>query len=189
MRNVTKLQTMKQSEARRIAKNIKETMVFVASDEFEGQEVISVRDETNGNVFELPDNTSLRLGNPTFECTEILFSAPLTYTMVGHGQNISKQTNLSITKHCNTEKTANEMYGNIVCCGGTSMIEGFCQRLEDEIQQFAPDEATCKVIADNPQRKYFSYHGAKIMSHFIPFITKKEYDEYGPNIVHKKCVQ
>ena len=56
--------------------------------------------------------------------------------------------------------------------------------------QFAPPTMKIKVIAP-PERKYLSWIGGSILSSLSSFqkmwMTKEEYDEYGPTFVHKKC--
>ena len=60
-----------------------------------------------------------------------------------------------------------------------------------EVQVLAPDNCTVKIIAP-PERKYSSWIGGSIMASLSGmesmWVTKDEYDEIGPAIVHKKCV-
>jgi len=54
----------------------------------------------------------------------------------------------------------------------------------------APDSMTIKIIAP-PERKYSVWIGGSILSSLSTFeemwISKAEYDEAGPSIVHRKC--
>ena len=70
------------------------------------------------------------------------------------------------------------------------MFEGLPQRLRHEIQNLAPQSMRIKVIAP-PERKYAVWIGGSILASLSTFddmwVTKEEYDEAGPSIVHRKC--
>jgi hypothetical protein len=83
-----------------------------------------------------------------------------------------------------------DLYGNIVLAGGSTMFPGINTRLEKEMIQLAPPTMKIKVIAP-PERKYSVWIGGSILASLSTFqnmwITKEEYDEAGPAIVHRKC--
>ncbi|KAA0194447.1 hypothetical protein HAZT_HAZT002752 [Hyalella azteca] len=59
-----------------------------------------------------------------------------------------------------------------------------------EITSLAPSTIKIKIIAP-PERKYSVWIGGSILASLSTFqsmwITKEEYDESGPGIVHRKC--
>ena len=63
-------------------------------------------------------------------------------------------------------------------------------RMSKEITSLAPETMTVKIIAP-AERKYSVWMGGSIIASLATFqqmwITKQEYDESGPSIVHKKC--
>merc|ERR1719402_674190 len=81
-----------------------------------------------------------------------------------------------------------DLYANIVMSGGTTMYPGIADRMQKEITGLAP--STIKIIAP-PERKYSVWIGGSILSSLSTFqamwITKEEYEESGPGIVHRKC--
>ena len=83
-----------------------------------------------------------------------------------------------------------ELYANAVCSGGSTMYEGLAERLTKEMEALAPPTMKIKVIAP-PERKYSVWIGGSILASLSTFqqmwITKEEYDEAGPSIVHRKC--
>jgi actin len=83
-----------------------------------------------------------------------------------------------------------DLYANIVMSGGTTMFTGIAERLNKEVVALAPSSMKIKVIAP-PERKYSVWIGGSILSSLSTFqtmwITKSEYDESGPGIVHRKC--
>jgi len=70
------------------------------------------------------------------------------------------------------------------------MYEGIGERMTEELKKLAPQSMKIKVIAP-PERKYSVWIGGSILSSLSTFqnmwITKGEYDESGPGIVHRKC--
>ena len=83
-----------------------------------------------------------------------------------------------------------DLYGNIVLSGGTTMFEGIDARMEKEIKALAPQSMKIKIVAP-PERKYSVWIGGSILASLSTFqqmwISKQEYDESGPQIVHRKC--
>ena len=83
-----------------------------------------------------------------------------------------------------------DLYANIVLSGGTTMYAGIADRMSKEITALAPASMKVKIIAP-PERKYSVWIGGSILSSLSTFqqmwISKQEYDESGPTIVHRKC--
>ena len=83
-----------------------------------------------------------------------------------------------------------DLYANIVLSGGTTMFAGIGERMDKEIVALAPPTMKVKVVAP-PERKYSVWIGGSILSSISTFscmwITKEEYQEAGPSIVHRKC--
>jgi actin len=70
------------------------------------------------------------------------------------------------------------------------MYPGIADRMEKELKTLAPSTMRVKIIAP-PERKYAVWIGGSILSSLTTFesmwISKQEYDESGPSIVHRKC--
>ncbi|KAI8854743.1 hypothetical protein BC829DRAFT_379548 [Chytridium lagenaria] len=83
-----------------------------------------------------------------------------------------------------------DLYGNIVLSGGTTMYPGIADRMQREITALAPSSMKIKIVAP-PERKYSVWIGGSILASLSTFqamwISKQEYDESGPSIVHRKC--
>uniref|UniRef100_A0A8C0NGT2 Actin alpha 1, skeletal muscle n=1 Tax=Canis lupus familiaris TaxID=9615 RepID=A0A8C0NGT2_CANLF len=83
-----------------------------------------------------------------------------------------------------------DLYANNVMSGGTTMYPGIADRMQKEITALAPSTMKIKIIAP-PERKYSVWIGGSILASLSTFqqmwITKQEYDEAGPSIVHRKC--
>jgi actin len=83
-----------------------------------------------------------------------------------------------------------DLYTNIVLSGGTTMFPGIADRMTKEISALAPSSMKVKVVAP-AERKFSVWIGGSILSSLSTFqqmwISKSEYEENGPSIVHRKC--
>ncbi|POY69948.1 hypothetical protein BMF94_7050 [Rhodotorula taiwanensis] len=75
--------------------------------------------------------------------------------------------------------------------GGTTMYAGIADRMQKEITALAPSSMKVKIVAP-PERKYSVWIGGSILASLSTFqqmwISKQEYDESGPSIVHRKAM-
>jgi actin-related protein len=83
-----------------------------------------------------------------------------------------------------------DLYANVVMSGGSTMFAGISDRMQKEISNLAPQTMKVNIIAP-PERKYSVWIGGSILASLSTFqsmwITKAEYDEAGPGVVHRKC--
>ena len=84
-----------------------------------------------------------------------------------------------------------DLWRNVVIAGGTSHLKGIPERIQKDVKQLAPFPTTIKIIAPEG-RECSEWVGGSILTSLSTFeemwITKDEYDETGPSIVHRKCV-
>ena len=70
-------------------------------------------------------------------------------------------------------------------------MRGMAERVAREVSAFAPSHMKVHVVAP-PDRQYSAWLGgatvASLSSMLGMFISKAEYDEVGPAIVHRKCL-
>ena len=84
-----------------------------------------------------------------------------------------------------------DLYVNIVLSGGSTMFPGIADRMQKEITALATPTMKVRVVAP-PERKYSAWFGGSILASLSTFqqmwISKQEYDDSGPSIVHRKCL-
>ncbi|KAK3176370.1 hypothetical protein OEA41_007693 [Lepraria neglecta] len=166
------------STEKEIAREIKESVCYVSYD-------VDSEQADNSTEYTFPDGNVLSVGEARYRVPEALSNPAL----VGkEAQGIHQVVFNSVTK-CDTN-IQKDLFANIILSGGNTMFPNLENCLLTEITNLVPASTKAEVIAP-PERNYSTWIGGSILSSLSTFenmwITKAEYEEEGPSVVHCKC--
>ncbi|XP_062579850.1 uncharacterized protein LOC134241839 [Saccostrea cucullata] len=166
-----------------LVKKIKEDFCFVSKN-FENDLVKASSSFEIEKSYTLPDGNEISVGDERIRCPEALFQPSLLGLESGGIHELINNCILS----CDIDLRS-LLYTNVILAGGTTMCPGIEERLSSTLKALAPSSFV-KVVAP-PERRYSTWIGGSIQASLSTFqkcwITPAEYQEYGPNIVHRKC--
>jgi actin-related protein len=139
-----------------------------------------------GRTWENPSGGIIDTGKAGFLCPEILFNP----NIIGKEYKGIHSDCLETIMSCDPE-LRKLMISCISLSGGNLLFEGLGERLKSELSYLLPDLLFSKKFNINPSQTNKAWYGAHILANLSSFdnqwITKKEYEEFGRSIVHRKC--
>lgn len=149
-----------------------------------------------GRVFEMPDGYNQMWREQRFKVAEGLWDETQAYTAVPDEWRLAKNHTLPAMIRQSLEQVDVDLrpnlLGNIVVTGSTSLLSGFNDRLVAELQNMYPgSKIRLSAAGLTSERRFGSWVGGSILASLGSFhqmwISRKEYEENGPNIVEKRC--
>jgi actin-related protein 4 len=185
-------------EEERVLTEFKESVVQVwAGPGSLKQSMDFARQSQPGRVFEFPDGANQMWGVERFSVSEGLFDSSSALPPLTPSDPVPQKSQ-TITEMVRASLSGVDMdvrpflLGNIVVTGGSSLLQGFNDRLNSELQALYPG-ARVKITAAGltSERRFGSWIGGSIVASLGTFhqmwISRKEYEEFGVGIVEKRC--
>ncbi|KAH9892082.1 Actin/actin-like protein [Xylariomycetidae sp. FL2044] len=146
-----------------------------------------------GRVFEMPDGSNRMWREQRFRVSEGMWdetAALPTPEGINKSQTIPELIKASLNA-VDVDLRPN-LLGNIVVTGGTSLLNGFNDRLNNELMNMYPGTRIKLHAAGlTTERRFGAWIGGSILASLGTFhqmwISRKEYEENGAGIVEKRC--
>lgn len=169
------VKAIKESEICHVAFNLEKSEKENAENDKENEQ---------GTEYKLPDGSSIKIGAERFRAPELLFNPSLIgLEYPGAHQclvNAISKSDLDIRR---------TLYSEIVLAGGSTLFQGFGDRLLLEVKKNAPSHTKIRIYAP-PERLKSTWVGGSILASLATFknfwVTRKQYDELGPEAVFRK---
>merc|ERR1719373_299073 len=169
-----------------VVREIKERCCRVA---MVGNKVDDQDEDQLGSVYKLPDGNQIRILKPKWQAAEILFDPSHIGLEYGGVQDL---IDTSITK--SDIDLRRSLYGGIVLSGGSTMFQGFGDRLLYELRKLAQQkrqEVKIRIFAPS-ERKISTWVGGSILAGLNVFkdlwITRREWTEMGSSVLFRSMI-
>ncbi|KAF7911023.1 uncharacterized protein EAF01_002531 [Botrytis porri] len=148
-----------------------------------------------GRVFEMPDGSNQMWGVERFNVTEGMWDEKAALPVDNESAPTKAQTLPEMIKASIAAvdmDLRSHLLQNIIVTGGSTLLNGFTDRLNNELSILYPG-ARIKLQAAGltQERRFGSWIGGSILGSLGTFhqmwISRKEYEEFGASIVEKRC--
>ena len=149
-----------------------------------------------GKPFEMPDGWNQMFGaQDRYRPIEALFDPKMALSDADNPQPSASQTVGALIQSSLSQVDVDirpTLLSAVVVTGGSSLFQGFTDRLNQELQLIYPGvRVRINASGNAVERKFGSWIGGSILASLGTFhqmwISKKEYEEHGSGIVEKRC--
>jgi centractin len=134
--------------------------------------------------YKLPDGSVLQLSSEKYRAPELLFNPSL----IGSEEYGIQHCALHAIARSDMD-VRRSLFTSIILSGGSTLFDGFGDRLLSEMRRLAARDTKIKIWAA-PERVMSSWIGGSILASLASFkhmwITRKQYEEVGKNIIHRR---
>ncbi|XP_048842096.1 uncharacterized protein LOC125714966 isoform X2 [Brienomyrus brachyistius] len=178
--------TMNTSAELEIVREVKEQCCYVARD-YEAEISRVMMSPDDGVSYTMPDGRVVSIGAERFRAPEILFRPEL----IGRDHYGVHESIFKSILHSDID-LRKSFVGNIVLSGGNTLLAGLPLRLQSEIRSLVPEDLVqCVRVTSPADRDSSVWTGGAVLASLPSFgsawISQEEYEEFGPQIVFRKC--
>lgn len=158
---------------------------------------VDIARSSPGRPFEFPDGYNQVFGVDRYKVVESLFDAKAaipdpesSFPAATQAQTVPELIKAALNGV--DVDLRPHLLANVVVTGASSLLVGFTDRLNQELMQLYPGpRVRISAPGNTSERRFSSWIGGSILASLGTFhqmwISKKEFDEHGPNIVEKRC--
>jgi actin-related protein 4 len=149
-----------------------------------------------GRVFEMPDGSNQMWREQRYKVSEGMWDESAAYSLSSSDERPTKaQTIPELLKAAVNGVDVDlrpHLLGNVVVTGSTSLLNGFNDRLNNELAALWPGMKTKLTSAGlTTERRFGAWIGGSILASLGTFhqmwISRREYEESGAAIIEKRC--
>ena len=134
--------------------------------------------------YKLPDGSVLSVSSEKYRAPELLFHPSLIGSEEAGVHSMLCQSIAS----CDLD-VRRSLFSSIILSGGSTLFDGFGDRLLSECRRLAPRDTKIKIWAP-PERILSTWIGGSILASLATFkrmwVTRKDYEEHGKSIMHRR---
>jgi len=167
-----------------IVKDIKQKLCHI-SDPTEKDSTTEKEDSEEGDPkYILPDGNEIQVGAERYRAPELLFDP----SIIGLEYEGAHTLLLNSIAKCDMDMRR-MLFSNIILAGGSTLFDGFGNRMLNEVRASAPKDTKIKIWA--PADRIFStWIGGSILASLATFkkmwITQQDWQEHGKAIIYRK---
>jgi len=161
--------------------DIKEKHCYVAKD-FDKEMAADNEEKT----YELPGGDVVKIAKERLRCPEALFKPDLLGKESAKGIHNTVFESFTKVEDQKNKEDAARLTADIILSGGTTLFDGFKDRLQNELVELARPTQAIKFDC-YPERKLLTLIGACLCGDLFLSVSLEEFNECGPEIVHAKC--
>ena len=168
-----------------IVRDMKENLCYVSQD-LRAETTSVEKHLENTSQYTLPDGQKVSIGCERSQAPEVLFQPHLM------GKDICGIHELLFQSiNCCDIDLRRDLYNNTIITGWPTLFPGLHERLMTELRILAPTTRVKAVTLPPSDRLFAVWIGGSLLASLSSFqnlwITKKDYEESGAQIIHKNC--
>ncbi|KKA30880.1 hypothetical protein TD95_004707 [Thielaviopsis punctulata] len=148
-----------------------------------------------GRVFEMPTGANQMWREQRYKVTEGLWNETAAYEVPGEEPLTKAQTIPELVRAAINSvdpDLRSNLLANVVVTGGSTLINGFADRLSAELAALYPGvRVRLNAAGLSSERRFGAWVGGSILASLGTFhqmwVSKKEYEENGAVVVEKRC--
>ncbi|KYO01483.1 actin-like protein, putative [Plasmodium reichenowi] len=190
-------------------KDLKIYLCEVADNEKKIYDAKNMNFNENIGIYILPDGQNINITKFNNIAPEIFFTPSLLQNsnkLNHHLNNLftkednfqgTPQTLFHLLKNLNSIKYRDGLINNVIITGSSTLLNNFNQRFEKEFNELNINQNNTNLPnvhilnSGKSDKQYSSWKGGSILASFKNFnsffVTRKEYQEYGYEIINRKC--
>ncbi|CAB9499443.1 Actin-66 (Fragment) [Seminavis robusta] len=164
-----------------LVKSLKEEVCYCTPNPTSAND--EVAEKESKTQYQLPDGQAVSLASERFQAPNVLFD-PFLF-----GSEEAGVADVLVTSIMKSDiDLRSKLYSQIVLAGGSTLFQGFGDRMLYEVRSRSPSHTRIRISAP-PERLHSAYVGGSILASLATFksmwVSRADYEEHGSAILHR----